>query len=72
MRGDHRVRERSDHERDIRKTNKQTNKAFIFNFKCDGKPLEGLSKGVTLPILNFNKNLLTAVFRKNKRHKSRN
>ena len=41
MRGDHRVRERSDHERDI----KQTNKAFIFNFKCDGKPLEGFKQG---------------------------
>lgn len=29
MRGDHRVRERSDHERDIRKTNKQTKHLYL-------------------------------------------
>lgn len=59
MRGDHRGRQGTDHEGNFKQTNKQTNNLLlILNIMISHWRV--LSKGVALPVLNFNKNLLAA------------
>lgn len=49
MRGDHRGRQRTDHERNF----KQINKEFTFDFKYDGKSLGGFKQGSYMTSFEF-------------------
>lgn len=63
LREDHRGRQGPDHEGNFKQTNKQTTYLYL-NLNVMGSHWRVLSKGVTLSVLNFNKNLLAAMLRK--------